>query len=89
MASYNVFFRKSASRQLRKLPPGIAKRIVPHVDELENEPFPHGVEQLKGIRKPTLYRLRVGDYRILYTVEASEKTVTIFAVQHRRDVYRK
>jgi mRNA interferase RelE/StbE len=88
MASYNVVFRKSASRQLRRLPADIIKRITVRIDQLEENPFPHGVEQLKAYRKPPIYRIRVGDYRILYTVESSTSTVTIFGIGHRREIYR-
>lgn len=88
MASYNVDFRKSARRQLRKLPPDIIKRIAPRIDQLESNPFPHGVEQLKVYQKPPLYRMRVGDYRILYIVDTSTNTITIFGIGHRREIYR-
>jgi len=88
MASYNVVFRKSASHKLRKLPVDVVKRIALRVDQLQNNPFPPGVEQLKGHRDPLLYRIRVGDYRVLYTVDTSTKTVTIFGLGHRREVYR-
>jgi mRNA interferase RelE/StbE len=88
MVSYNVVFRKSASRKLRKLPVDIVKRVALHVDQLQDDPFPPGIEQLKGHRDPVLYRLRVGDYRVLYTVDTATKTVTIFGVGHRREVYR-
>jgi len=88
MDSYNVVFRKSSSHQLRKLPVDVIKRIAVRIDQLENNPFPHGSEQLKIHRKPPIYRIRVGDYRILYNVDTSTKTVTIFAVGHRREIYR-
>ena len=88
MASYNVVFRKSASHKLRKLPVDIIKRISVRVDQLQSEPFPLGIEQLKGHRNPPLYRIRIGDYRVLYTVDTSTKTVTIFGVGHRREIYR-
>lgn len=88
MVSYNVVFRKSASRQLRKLPGNIVKRISARIDQLENNPFPHGVEHLKVYRSPTLYRIRVGNYRILYTVDTSTNTITIFGIGHRREIYR-
>ncbi|HDZ69003.1 MAG TPA: type II toxin-antitoxin system RelE/ParE family toxin [Phycisphaerales bacterium] len=88
MVSYNVVFKKSASRQLRKLSPDIVKRVAVRIDDLENNPFPHGVEQLKVYRDPPMYRIRVGDYRILYTVDASTNTITIFGIGHRREIYR-
>lgn len=88
MASYNVVFKKSAKRQLRKLPPNIIKRIATQIDQLENNPFSQGVEQLKVYRKPPLYRIRAGDYRVLYTVDTSTKTITIFGIGHRREIYR-
>jgi len=88
MDSYNVVFKKSASRQLRKLPQDIIKRIATRIDQLESNPFPEGFEQLKVYRDPFMYRVRVGDYRILYTVDTSTETITIFGIGHRREIYR-
>jgi len=88
MDSYNVVFRKSASRQLRKLPADVIKRIAGRIDQLENNPFPHGFEQLKVYRDPPIYRMRVGDYRVLYTVDSSTYTITIHGIGHRREIYR-
>ena len=88
MASYNVVFKKSASRQLRKLPADIIKRIADHIDQLENDPFPHGFEKLKVYRNPLIYRMRVGAYRILYAVDASTNTITVHGIGHRREIYR-
>ncbi len=88
MASYNIFFKKSASRQLRKLPPNVIKRIASRIDELENNPFPSGFEQLKVHKDPPMYRIRIGRYRILYIVDPPTKTLTIFSIGHRRHIYR-
>lgn len=88
MESFNIVFRKSAARQLRKFGPDIIKRISERIDQLEENPFPQGIERIRGSRNPPLYRIRVGDYRVLYTVDASTNTVTIFGIGHRAKIYR-
>jgi mRNA interferase RelE/StbE len=88
MGSYKVAFKSSASTELRKLPAEIIKRVGVRIDQFENTPFPSGAERLKAYNNPTIYRIRVGDYRILYSVDTSQKVIIIHAVAHRREVYR-
>jgi mRNA interferase RelE/StbE len=88
MGSYKVVFKNSASKEFRELPVEIKKRVGVRVDQLENNPFPPGTERLKAYSNPPVYRIRVGDYRILYSVYSSQKIVIIYAVAHRREVYR-
>lgn len=88
MGSYRIVFKNSASKELRELPVEIIKRVGVRVDQLENNPFPPGTERLKAYSNPPMYRIRVGNYRILYSVYTLEKVVIIYAVAHRREVYR-
>jgi mRNA interferase RelE/StbE len=56
------------------------------IEKLKDEPSPHGVEKLEGAER--LYRIRVGDYRIVYEVDTQAKEIMILYVRHRREAYR-
>jgi mRNA interferase RelE/StbE len=87
MASFSIRWRSSTRKDLRKLPPVEVGRVVTEVELLAEEPFPHGSEKLAG--SDHTYRLRVGDYRVVYEVLVPSKVVEIQRVRHRKDVYRK
>jgi mRNA interferase RelE/StbE len=85
--SYTISFAPSAARALRKLEPGIRERILRAIVALEIDPY-----HAPGIKKLTAqegYRLRVGDYRVLYEIHDDVLRVLVVKVGHRRDVYRK
>lgn len=86
MASFRIEWRKSTRKDLRKLPPAEVARILEKVELLADEPFPHGVEKLAGSEHA--YRIRVGDYRVIYEVLAGSKLIEVQRVRHRKDVYR-
>ena len=75
-----------AEKDIRDLPPTMRQRIIDALSGLKAIPLPQGVQKLKGLERS--YRLRVGDYRVLYEFEAATEAVTIYRVKHRRDVYR-
>ena len=83
---YNVFYTSPASRQFRRLPHNILPRIRDAIEELAATPRTHHTEKLEG--SANAYRLRVGDYRVLYTIEDDLRRVVIYRLAHRRDVYR-
>ena len=85
MASYRIVFKKSVAKDLRQIPKKDIQRILMRVDSLKEDPRPAGVEKLSGDEK---YRIRQGNYRILYMIEDEIITVTIEKVGHRREVYR-
>ncbi|MDQ6631545.1 MAG: type II toxin-antitoxin system RelE/ParE family toxin [Verrucomicrobiota bacterium] len=87
MASFRIEWPKSTKKDLRKLPPHEVVRIVAEVDLLAEKPFPHGVEKLSGFENA--YRIRVGNYRIIYEVFVDAKLIEIQRIRHRKDVYRK
>lgn len=87
MASYKLQWRTSTKKDLRKLPQQEVPRIIAAAEALITDPFLHGCEKLSGAEHT--YRIRVGDYRILYEVDASGQVVEIQRVRHRKDVYRK
>lgn len=83
--AYTVEFTRRASREFRKLPPEVQRRIAPRIDALEHNPRPHGVEKIGG----GIHRIRVGDYRIIYEIRDRTLLVLVVHMGHRRDVYRK
>lgn len=66
MASFRIEWRKSTKKDLRRISPGDVSRIVAAVESLGNDPFPSGYAKLSGSERA--YRIRVGDYRIIYEV---------------------
>jgi mRNA interferase RelE/StbE len=83
---FRIEWKKSTRKDLRKLPVSTAERIVEAVENLAENPFPNGVEKLSGSEHA--YRIRLGDYRIVYEVVTESKLVEIQRVRHRKDVYR-
>ncbi|MGZ5477455.1 MAG: type II toxin-antitoxin system RelE family toxin [Thermoanaerobaculia bacterium] len=86
MARYAVEFRRSAEKDLRRLDPTTQRRVLRATDDLENDPRPPGCRKLQG--SENAYRIRVGDYRVVYTVDDTVLIVAIERVRHRREVYR-
>ena len=82
---YQVHIKRSAEKELDRLHAERREQIAKWLLMLEENPRPPGVKKLHG---QEAYRLRVGDYRILYTIDDRGKRVTIYAVGHRREVYR-
>jgi mRNA interferase RelE/StbE len=85
VASYNLLIKRSAAKELENLPPKIRRRLSVRIQGLETDPRPPGAEKLSGQEK---YRLRQGDYRVLYAIDDAAESVTVVKVGHRRDVYR-
>jgi mRNA interferase RelE/StbE len=82
---YNIIYENAAQKQLDKLPQNIASKIKAKIEELSDNPRPNGCTKLTGFEA---YRIKIGDYRVIYTIEDSILTVTVVRVSHRRDVYR-
>ena len=86
MASFKIEFKPSVEKDLRRLPAEIVSRSMEKIGSLESEPFPPQSIKLSGSEK--LHRLRVGDYRIIYEVDAVRKVITIHYIRPRSIVYR-
>ncbi|HOS96278.1 MAG TPA: type II toxin-antitoxin system RelE/ParE family toxin [Deltaproteobacteria bacterium] len=84
---YVIKFTQHAARAFRKLPRDVQTRVSPAIDALKDDPRPSGSEKLKGA--DDVYRVRVGDYRILYEVRDKELVVCIIEAGHRRQMYRR
>jgi mRNA interferase RelE/StbE len=84
-ASYSVVIKRPAERELRKIPARDLRRVVTRIHGLAQEPRPPGCEKLSDQER---YRLRQGDYRIVYAVDDEARTVEVVKVGHRREIYR-
>ena len=85
MAAYSVLFRESVRKDLDSIPQRDLKRIFIRIGNLASDPRPAGSEKLSGQER---YRVRQGDYRIIYSIQDFELTVWVVKVAHRRDAYR-
>ncbi len=83
--SYAVFILRRAQRELRSVPTAAYERVREAVEDLGDDARPSGCRRLTGREG---WRIRVGDYRVIYEIDDAERTVTVLHVGHRRDVYR-
>ena len=86
MARYELSIKPSVARDLRGVPRADVRRILDRIEALRDDPRPPGAEKLSAQER---YRVRQGNYRILYTVADAELVVEVVKVGHRRDVYRR
>lgn len=84
---YNILISPKAQRQIKKLPKFIQQDIISELEKLETMPRPQGIEKLWG--GDNLYRVRVGDYRIIYQINDPQNNVIIAKVAHRKEVYKR
>jgi len=82
---YKLIIKRSAEHDLRRLPRALFLRINKRILALQEDPRPAGVRKLKGHIEG--WRMRVGDYWIVYLIDDQQHMVTIIRVRHRRDVY--
>lgn len=85
MSDYRTVFRPEAQAELRKIPRDQALRILAKLTELETDPF--GFNTTALVSRPEHRRLRVGDYRVIYTIDNGELVVWVVHVGHRSTVY--
>jgi len=85
--SYTVLLERQAEKELRALPPATLRRIDKRLIALAEEPWPRGSTKLKG-KESDGWRIKSGDYRILYTVDKRRKVVRVYRIKHRREAYR-
>jgi mRNA interferase RelE/StbE len=84
--SWRVDLARDAKKELSRLPTAMQKRVVRVLLSLENEPFPAGCKKVKNRDG---WRVRVGNYRILYFADKAARQIVVGVIAHRRDVYRK
>ncbi|MBP9854513.1 MAG: type II toxin-antitoxin system RelE/ParE family toxin [Candidatus Omnitrophica bacterium] len=83
---YNVIIERRVYKDLDKIPLSDVEKIYEQILALQQDPRPSGTKKLKGSKDR--YRIRQGDYRIVYILDDNKKTVSIILVRHRKDVYR-
>ncbi|BFU93578.1 MAG: Addiction module antitoxin (fragment) [Nitrospira sp.] len=83
---YSILLAPPAERQLHSFSPAIQKRLVKRMKALQHDPRPAGVKKLAG--GDDLYRIRKGDYRIIYMIQDKELTVLVLKIGDRKEVYR-
>ena len=84
--NYRIFYQPGAQKQLGRLPALMQIRIAAAIDALTREPRPHGCIKLQN--RVNQYRIRVGDYRIVYRIHDAIVTVEVIDIDHRRNIYR-
>ena len=84
--SYDVGFSHRAARDFSRLTIDVQRRLIPRIDVLVDDPRPPGCEKLTGAEG---YRIRVGDYRVVYVIDDQNRSVVVTRIWHRRDVYRR
>ena len=84
---YEIVFHPQAEKEFLKLPKKRLETALEIIEQLKNEPRPQGVSKLSGYG--SAYRIRLGQYRIIYEVHAKEIVIYVIGVAHRKDIYRK
>jgi mRNA interferase RelE/StbE len=85
VASYNVALTSSAAKELKKLPVQLVARIVPRLESLAANPRPPGCKKMQGGDRE--WRIRIGDYRVVYTIDDAKLLVEVTRIRHRSGVY--
>jgi len=85
MENYSIEIKRSATKELQRIAANDQERVIDRIRSLSNDPRPSGTKKLSGEEK---YRIRQGDYRILYQIDDETITVVVVRIGHRRDAYR-
>lgn len=84
-SDYTIAFARSARKELERLEAEVVSRLFPKIELLAQQPRPRGCRKLAG--RQGLWRIRIGDYRVVYSIDDVAKVVDIIAIRHRSDVY--
>ena len=85
MGKYKVLIARSAQKEIENLNDPLFSRVLKKIDQLVDLPRPSGYKKLVGVNN--LWRVRVGDYRIIYSIDDKDECVDIIAVRHRKEAY--
>jgi mRNA interferase RelE/StbE len=85
MAKYRIYIKQSAVKELESIPKKDLGKIIKRIQSLYQNPRPHGCQKLSARER---YRIRQGNYRIIYSIQEEELTVHIYKIGHRREIYR-
>ena len=83
---YEVLLERRAERDLKKLSQAMFYRVIPQIKDLSENPRPSGCRKITGSKND--WRIRIGDYRIIYEIDEKEKAVKVMRIKHRREVYK-
>lgn len=83
---YRVVFTRKAEKELLKLPQSVSKRIIPRIENLITDPKPSSSKRLVGYAD--LYRIRIGDYRVIYEIRNQKLIIVVIKIAHRKDIYK-
>jgi len=86
MGSYRIEFSRSATKDLRRIDRQWIPRILTAIEDLAIEPLPDGSKKLTGSEHT--FRIRIGDYRVVYDIQGTDLIIHVVRVRHRRDVYK-
>ena len=86
--SYRIEIERSAARELARLELAVRRRVGHKIQALATDPRPRGAKKLKGSGPPPLWRVRTGQYRIVYEILDDVLVIVVVTVGHRREVYR-
>ena len=86
MPVYQITFARSARRELEVVPQRVAARILTRIEALSENPRPRGCKKLQGSSQ--LWRIRVGEYRVIYAIDDNQQVVDIIVIRHRSEAYR-
>jgi mRNA interferase RelE/StbE len=86
MSEYRITFARSARKELESLGTAIVARIFREIEDLSRCPRPHNCVKLLGAKN--IWRIRIGAYRVIYSIDDSKKLIDIIAIRHRKDAYR-
>ncbi|NLL09920.1 MAG: type II toxin-antitoxin system RelE/ParE family toxin [Methanomicrobiales archaeon] len=82
---FEIEFRHSVKKDVKKIPSQFLASIIQAVEQLENDPFPAGVVKLTDT--DSYYRIRVGDYRVIYEIQKNEHKIFVLYIRHRKNAY--
>jgi len=86
MELYSIEFKSSVKKDIKKLPKKIILQAFKKIEELKKQPFPVQAKKLQDCE--SLYRIRIGNYRVVYEIDENRMIITIYYIRHRKDVYR-
>lgn len=86
MGSFRLDIKRSVHSDLKRIPKELIPRVLQQIEGLAEDPFPR--QSRKLVASESTYRLRVGAYRVIYTIDVDQRLVEVYHVRHRREVYR-
>jgi mRNA interferase RelE/StbE len=87
MQSYNIYWKASAKKELRKIDKTKIPKILDEIEKLSQNPYPKNHKKILGTEH--IYRVKIGDYRAIYSIENQQLIIEIIRIRHRKDVYKK